>query len=230
MACNQTPQKQGGVSKLSLIWGRYSQLLLGFGMALANAIFHQTDEFLLAKAFVFLGKYGPAVMHADFARAGKCPALWPTLKGPGYGHRQDGRPGSDCQAGETGPKFFYLPVGRASSLGKNQNHFVAFKTPERFLDAGYAKSLAVDGDGIDRSDEPGKGGEAEESFAGQIIHVPPAGHAHQGRIQMALVIGQHEHAAFTWNIFLARVANTKHQYRSELHYYPQKAIPQAVGQ
>ena len=121
-------------------------------------------------------------MDVDFTGAGKCLGFRPTLKGACNANRQDRRAGSDGQAGETGPKLFYLAVGRAGTLGKNQEHLAALQAPERLLDAGDPKSFAVDGDGIDRSYKPAKGGEVEEGFAGQIIHVSPAGHADQGRI------------------------------------------------
>ena len=63
-----------------------------------------------------------------------------------------------------------------------------FSAPQRLLDARQTEAFAIDGNRVERMNQPAERREAEKRVASQIVHPPEASGADERRIEVALVI------------------------------------------
>ena len=76
--------------------------------------------------------------------------------------------------------------------------------------------------------QPAKRGKGEERIPGQIVHPPRAADADQGRVEVALMIGNDQHTPCFWDILAAEVANAKKKNPEELQATLQETIPKVL--
>ena len=129
----------------------------------------------------------------DRAEARQFPRARPGIKGPFNGDGQDPglRPGG--QHREPGTEGSYFAVAGPRAFREDQHHFAPFQAAERLLDAVEPQAVTVDGNRVQRVDQPAQRCEVKQGLPGQVVHSPRDAGANQRRVEVALVIGNDQH-------------------------------------
>ncbi len=136
---------------------------------------------------------------------------------------------ADRQGGEAGHEPPDPPVVRPGPLGKNHQHLAPLQPPQRFLHPAYADPLPVQGNRVQRVYQPTERGKVEQRLPGEKVHPPRNADAHQRRIEMALMVGNQQHASGQGDVLAAGEANPINQHRAHPQQIAEKIVPQAAG-
>ena len=113
------------------------------------------DELVVRHFGDFLGLNWLADDDDDRRRAWNSTPTRPGRESAVDADRQERTARSTGQRAESWLEIGDVAVERPRSLGKYQHHLATFKTTERFLEARQTKSIAVDGNCIERADAIG---------------------------------------------------------------------------
>ena len=122
----------------------------------------------------------------------------------------------------TSPSRVRVPSGKIST------ELAALQALERFFQSAQTQAFAVQGNRIERINEPAKWSESEQRVAGQIVQPPVGRQTDQHRVEMALMIRQHEAATVARNEFPSAAANSEHENSRQPANHPQRVVPQPL--
>ncbi len=180
-------------------------------VALADAPLDFRHQFSLVAARNFFRWDGLAEKDMDRAPPGQFLRPRPGRKSPFDGHRQNPgiRPGGQyCEPGAEGGHF---AVAGSRAFRENEHHFAPLQAAERLLKAIQSQPVAVDGNRVQRVNQPAKRCKLKQGLPGQIIHSPPTARPDEWRVEVALMIRNDQDSP-------------------RLGYILQAAIPEPVGE
>ena len=169
-------------------------------------------------------------MNVNRAGPRKQPAARPSVVSARDRHRHQRHSGPGGQSAKARPQRGHLAVAGARAFGKDQHHLAPLQPPQRLLKPGQPQTLAVDGNGVERLNQPAKWREAKQRLASQIVQPPVARQADQHRIEMTLVVREHQHPAGARHIPPPADPNLQKHCGQQPAHDVQEAIPQPLGQ
>ena len=199
-------------------------------VALADATLDLRGKILRLVAPDLLQRHRHTVVHVDRPKAGQLPITRPDLVRAFDGRREDCSPASNGQARKAGGEWGYIAVGGPRPFRKYGNHLATLQTSQRLFHTRQSRPLAVDGKRVQRTHQPTQRREIKQRASGKVVHSSPTGHAHQRRVEHALMVGDHQHATLSRNVLPPRTPRPVDDHARKLQPPLCKPVPHPVQQ